>query len=73
MRPAWRAGGLGRCPSPLRRKRGRLPQRAADLEIEVAARVMVERLQQVNRLIARGPPAPMGGMPSSAHGPLKNE
>ena len=55
----------------LRRKRGRLLRDATDLEIEVLARTIVERLQQANWLIERGPPAPMGGMPS-AHGPTKS-
>jgi len=57
----------------LRRKRGRLLQRATDLEIEVLARTIVEQLQVANWLIERGPPAQMVGTRPHIHGPREEE
>ena len=37
---------------------------ATDQEIELVARTIVERLQQANWVIERGPPSPLGGTPS---------
>jgi hypothetical protein len=44
---------------------------ATDQEIELVARTIVERLQQANWVIDRGPSAPLGATPAS-YG-LKNE
>ena len=38
---------------------------ATDQEIELVARTIVERLQQANWIIERGPPAPLGGTPNA--------
>jgi hypothetical protein len=45
---------------------------ATDQEIEVLARTSVERLQQANWVIERGPTAPLGGTPN-AYGTNKTE
>jgi hypothetical protein len=38
---------------------------ATDQEIDIVARAIVERLQQSNWVIKRGPPAPLSATPSS--------
>jgi hypothetical protein len=38
---------------------------ATDQEIELVARTIVERLQQANWVIERGPPAPLGNTPKA--------
>jgi hypothetical protein len=38
---------------------------ATDQEIDLVARAIVERLQQSNWIIERGPPAPLGATPRS--------
>jgi hypothetical protein len=38
---------------------------ATDMEIELVARAIVERLQQANWVIQRGAPAPLGGTPKA--------
>jgi hypothetical protein len=43
---------------------------ATDQEIELVARAIVERLQQANWVIRRGPPAPLSASPRS-YGPKK--
>jgi hypothetical protein len=49
----------------LKFKVGTRSRPATEQEIELVARTIVERLQQANWVINRGPPAPLGGTPSS--------
>jgi hypothetical protein len=56
----------------LRRKGGPLLRRASDLEIEVLARAIAERLQLANWEVRRGPPAPHASTPP-AYGPIKSD
>jgi hypothetical protein len=49
-------------------KVGARSRRATDQEIRRVARAIVERLQQANWLIERGPPTPLGSTPN-AYGP----
>jgi hypothetical protein len=51
----------------LRFKVGSRSRPATDQEIDVVARTIVERLQQANWMIERGPTAPLAATPSS-HG-----
>jgi hypothetical protein len=44
---------------------------ATDQEIELVARTIVERLQQANWIIRRGPSTPLGSTPC-AYGPRKD-
>jgi hypothetical protein len=52
-------------PYGLRFKVGTRSRPATDQEIDLVARSIVERLQQSNWLIKRGPSAPLGATPSS--------
>jgi len=49
----------------LRFKVGSRSRPATDQEIDLVARAIVERLQQANWLIQRGPSAPLGSTPTS--------
>ena len=49
----------------LRFKVGSRSRPATDQEIDLVARAIVERLQQSNWIIERGPPAPLGATPTS--------
>ena len=45
---------------------------ATEQEVELVARAIVERLQQANWIIERGPPAPLNGTPM-AYGPSEGK
>ena len=49
----------------LKFKVGTRSRPATDHEMELVARTIVERRQQANWVIERGPPAPLGGTPSA--------
>ena len=49
----------------LRFKVGSRSRPATDQEIDLVTRAIVERLQQANWIIKRGPPAPLGATPVS--------
>jgi hypothetical protein len=46
-------------------KLGARSRPATDQEIDLVARTIVERLQQANWIIERGPPAPLAGTPNA--------
>jgi hypothetical protein len=54
-----------RAKHSLRFKIGPRSRPATDQEIDLVARTIVERLQQGNWLIQRGPTAPLGSTPGS--------
>jgi hypothetical protein len=56
----------------LKFKVGARSRPATDQEIVLVALMIVERLQQANWVIERGPPAPLGGTPN-AYGPKKDD
>jgi hypothetical protein len=49
----------------LKFKVGARSRPATDQEIEIVARMIVDRLQHANWMIERGPTAPLGGTPSA--------